>query len=138
MKEREIFVTENDLRRLTEVFRVTPALTGRNRQHYESLQEELDRARIVAPKDIPENVVTMNSLVRLKDLDTDEEKTYRLVFPEKADLSERAISVLAPIGTAMLGQREGDTVEWEVPAGTKRLLILEVAYQPERLGNYGL
>ncbi len=136
MKDREIFITENDLKRLTEVFQITPSLSGRNRQHYEDLQNELDSAVIVDPKNVPEDVVTMNSLVRLKDLDTDEEKTYWLVFPEKANPSNNALSVLAPIGTAILGQREGDTIEWEGPSGIKRLIILEVTYQPERLGNY--
>lgn len=136
MRDREIVITESDLKRLTKVFQVTPSLQGRNRQHYEDLQEELDRARIVDPKEVPEDVVTMNSLVRLKDLDTSEEKTYWLVFPEKANISRQAVSVLAPIGTALLGCREGDTVEWEVPRGTKRFMIIEVAYQPERLGNY--
>ena len=136
MRDREIVITESDLKRLTEVFQITPSLRGRNRQHYENLQEELDRARIVDPKDVPEDVVTMNSLVRLKDLDTSEEKTYWLVFPEKSNISQQAISVLAPIGTALLGCREGDTIEWEAPRGTKRFMIIEVAYQPERLGNY--
>ncbi|MDD5245598.1 MAG: GreA/GreB family elongation factor, partial [Syntrophorhabdaceae bacterium] len=90
------------------------------------------------PKNIPDNVVTMNSIVRIKDLDTGEEKTFTLVFPGKTNITEKAISILAPIGTALIGYGEGDIIEWKVPAGTKRFQVMEVIYQPERLGNYDL
>ena len=138
MTDRKIFITEHDIGRLNESFQVTPALVGRNRQHYENLQEKLDRAEIVEPKNIPEDVITMNSQIRLKNLDTGEEVTYWLVFPDKTNVSPNALSILAPIGTALLGYKEGDIIEWEVPSGIKRLLVLEVIYQPERLGNYEL
>ena len=73
-----------------------------------------------------------------KDMDTGEEKTLVLVFPGKANATDNAVSILAPIGTALIGYREGANIEWEVPAGTKRLQVVEVVYQPERLGNYDL
>lgn len=59
-----------------------------------------------------------------------------MVFPGKANVDQKAISVLAPMGTALLGYREGDVIEWEVPAGTRRLKVLEVMYQPERAGDF--
>jgi len=90
----------------------------------------------VEPKNIPHDVITMNSVVRIKDLDTNEEKTFALVFPGKAKVAEKAISILAPVGTALIGYREGDIIEWEVPAGKKRLQVMEIVYQPERVGNY--
>jgi len=138
MTDRKIFITENDMWRLNRSFQITTALVGRNRQHFENLQEKLDRAEIVEPKKIPEDVITMNSQIRLRNLDTSEEMTYWLVFPDKTNVSPNALSVLAPMGTALLGYKEGDIIELDVPGGTKKLLVLEVIYQPERLGNYEL
>jgi regulator of nucleoside diphosphate kinase len=80
----------------------------------------------------------MNSKARLLDLDDQEEVTYTLVFPENASLEHNRISVIAPIGTAMLGQREGDEFEWEVPAGRTRLKVVKVLFQPEAAKQYEL
>lgn len=135
MKRREIYITEHDMERLRALIEI---YNGNDAPYLERLEEELDRARIVDAKDIPSDVVTMNSIVRIKDLDSREEKTVVLVFPGKTDATEKAISILAPVGTALIGYGEGDTIEWEVPAGTKKLQIIEIIYQPERLGNYDL
>ena len=72
----------------------------------------------------------MNSTVRLRDLETGEEETYTLVYPDEADIGENKLSVLAPVGTALLGYRAGDVVEWPVPAGVRRFRIEEVVSQP--------
>ncbi len=135
MKQREIYITEHDMKRLRALIEI---YNGKDRPYIELLEEELERAKVVDPKSIPNDVVTMNSVVRIKDLDTNEEKTFTLVFPGKRGVTENALSILAPIGTALLGYREGDIVEWEVPAGMKRFQIMEIIYQPERLGNYEL
>ena len=103
-----------------------------------SLKEELDRAQIVLPKDIPSDVVTMNSRVRLSDMSKGEEQVYTLVFPRDADTVTGKISVLAPVGTAILGYRVGDMIEWQVPAGKRKLKIEEIIYQPEAAGDYHL
>ena len=76
----------------------------------------------------------MNSVVRLRDLDSGETEEYELVYPADADMAHNRISVLAPIGTAILGYRLGDVIEWPVPAGLRRLRVEEVLYQPERAG----
>ena len=80
----------------------------------------------------------MNSTVVLTDLDTREEETYTLVYPENADTAQGKVSILAPIGTAMLGYRVGDVFEWEVPAGKRRLKVEKIVYQPEASGDYDL
>jgi regulator of nucleoside diphosphate kinase len=80
----------------------------------------------------------MNSQVLLCDIDTLETMTYTLVFPKDADIDSGSISVLAPVGTAILGYRQGDIVEWPVPAGIRRLRIEKVLYQPEAAGDYTL
>ena len=76
----------------------------------------------------------MNSVVRLRDLDSGETEEYELVYPADADVSLNRISILAPIGTAILGYRLGDVIEWPVPAGLRRFRVDEVLYQPERAG----
>jgi regulator of nucleoside diphosphate kinase len=135
MKEREIYITRRDIQRLRSIIEI---YNGNDAPYVERLEEELDRAKIVDSRDIPSDVVTMNSIVRIKDMDSGDEKTLILVFPGKKDATEKAVSMLAPIGTALIGYREGDSIEWEVPAGKKRLQITEIIYQPERLGNYDL
>ncbi len=98
----------------------------------------MERAQIVDAKDIPPNVITMRSTVRLKDLVSGEANIYSLVFPTEANFSHGKISVLAPIGTAILGYRTGDTIEWVVPSGMRKLKVDKVLYQPEAAGDYEL
>ena len=78
----------------------------------------------------------MNSKVVLRDVDTSAEMTYSLVFPKNADVDAGAISILAPVGTAILGYREGDVIEWPVPSGMRRIRIEEILYQPEAAGDF--
>ncbi len=138
MEPRDIYITNYDLSRLKELLQVSLSFAEKDRELLESLQEELDRAHIVESTAIPHDVVTMNARVRLRDLETNEEMIYTLVFPSEANVAQQKISVLAPIGTAILGYRIGDTVEWRVPAGIRRLRIEEILYQPEAAGHYHL
>ncbi|MDR4458971.1 MAG: nucleoside diphosphate kinase regulator [Nitrospirales bacterium] len=140
MEHRDIYITEFDLNRLTELLGVWQTFNGSKATsiHLESLIEELDRAHIVLPEDIPADVVTMNSRVRLSDPSKEEDLIYTLVFPRDADSGAGKISVLAPIGTAILGYRVGDIIEWPVPLGTRKVKIEEVLYQPEAAGDFHL
>lgn len=138
MEARDIDITEFDLGRLMELLEVGIAFRGKDGEHLVALQKELDRAREVEPGGIPADVVTMNSRVRLKYLDTGEERIVTLVFPADADAAQDRISILAPIGTAILGYRVGDVLEWRVPAGLRKLRIEEILYQPEAAGDYHL
>jgi regulator of nucleoside diphosphate kinase len=138
MSDKPIQITELDLERLQKLIEDAQQTEYRGSDSLVHLQEELNRAEIVAPQDISEGVVTMNSTVVLLDLETGEEETYTLVLPERADLARGRISVLAPIGTAMLGYEAGDIFEWEVPAGTRRLKVQHILYQPEAAGDYHL
>jgi len=88
----------------------------------------------VRPNKVPRNAVTMNSTVTLRDLDTGEKETYTLVYPDQADIANSRLSVLAPVGTAILGQRVGDEIKWKVPSGWRRLKVQRVISQPEREG----
>jgi regulator of nucleoside diphosphate kinase len=133
----KIYITEFDSRRLRELIDAAAEFGDkRTLQYLNELSDELDRAELVRPEEIPNDVITMNSTFRLQDLDNGGEAVYSLVFPADADSLRGKISVLAPIGTAVLGYRVGDTVEWDVPAGLKRLIVREIVYQPEAAGDY--
>ena len=108
------------------------------KEQIERLEKELDKAFVVEPKDIPADVVTMNTKLRLLDETSGEEKNISLVFPSDADFDKNRISILAPVGTALLGYRVGDIVEWNVPSGTKSFRIMETIYQPEAAGDYNM
>lgn len=137
-KEKTIYITDHDLNRLRRLLDSKGRLEGRDQQYLRDLKQELDRAVVVAATDIPPNVVTMNSRVSLRDLDTDELAEYTLVFPGSADIRRGRLSVLAPIGTALLGCQEFDTIEWKVPVGVKRFRIDRILYQPEAAEAYHL
>jgi regulator of nucleoside diphosphate kinase len=100
-------------------------------ERLDDLQNELNRAIVVKSSKVPPEVVTMNSRVRIRDLNSGREFTYQIVFPRDADMAKNRISVLAPIGTALLGYRAGSAVEWRVPSGKRRFRIVDVEYQPE-------
>lgn len=136
-KTRTIVLTESDRLRLTRLLDITEAQAGERSDYLTALRSELDRARVVPPEEVPEDVITMNSAVRLRDLSSGEAVQYTLVYPARADISEGRLSVLAPVGTAIIGHREGDTIEWSVPSGLRRLQVEQVVYQPERAGEYG-
>ncbi len=135
MNPRDIYITEFDLNRLRDVLKARINAKVRDRDHLDSLENELDRAHIVDPPAIPHDVVTMNSQVRIEDLETGKENVYKLVFPSEASIPENKLSILAPIGTALLGSRAGGTVDWRVPAGRRTMRIKEVLYQPEAAGD---
>lgn len=134
MNHRTIYITNTDMRRLQPLIETMKS----SRDDLRGLQAELEHARVVAPAEVPPDVITMNSKARLRDLETGEEVTYTLVFPDQANIEQGRISVVAPVGTAMLGHRVGDEFEWEVPAGPVRLRVEEVLYQPEAAGHYHL
>lgn len=137
--DRTINITSKDRERLLKLINEEREFgSGRNKEFLRDLELELNRANIVPPESIPGDSITMNSTVLLSDLETGEETTYTLVYPEAADLTENRISVLAPIGTAILGFREGDIVDWKIPDGTVKLKVEKILYQPEAAGNYEL
>jgi regulator of nucleoside diphosphate kinase len=133
-----IYITENDYNRLNSLIDRAREHNGTDREYVNKLEAELERAEIVDPTAMPADVITMRSKVRLKDLLSGESNTYSLVFPTEANFVEGKISVLAPIGTAILGYRQGDTIEWRVPAGVRKLKVEEILYQPESAGDYEL
>lgn len=138
MSNKPIQITELDLRRLQQLLEEASHTNFRGREDLANLNAELTRAEVVAPQEVSRHVITMNSTVVLADLDTGDEETYTLVFPDAADIASGKISVLAPVGTGMLGYEVGDVFEWTVPDGTRRLQVRQILYQPEAAGDFHL
>ena len=133
-KTRTIYITEYDFERLQEMLR-TARHSGYTQDCVEKLKEEIERARIVSSEKIPGDLVTMNSRIVLEDEQTYQEFTFQVVFPSDSDVDAGKISILAPVGRALLGYKVGDTVEWKAPRGMRRLKIIKMLYQPESEGD---
>lgn len=118
-----IYITEQDARRLRALTQSASAREAVGAQALNRLNAELDRAKIVTESELPADAITMNSTAELEDLDDGEILKFTLVFPESADTFEGRISILAPLGMAMLGYRVGNEFEWPVPNGTIRVRV---------------
>jgi len=136
MSRKQIYITEFDRERLEGLLgqRWHPDLD----RYLGALRAELDRAKVVPSRKIPPDVITMNSTASLVDVETSEAEEYTLVFPQDADTDAGKVSVMAPLGTAMLGYRVGDVFEWDMPMGRIRWRVDRVIYQPEAAGDYHL
>lgn len=132
MARKKIIITQHDHDRLEELFLSAFANAFCDKPYLNDLRGELDIAQIVEPDEVPCDVITMNSTVRLRDLKTKETETFTLVYPEEANIADGKLSILAPLGTAILGYRVGDSVRWNVPSGVGRWLVEELNFQPER------
>lgn len=135
MMKGDIYITKVDRDKLLGILSKTISLNAQDRSLLQSLENELARAHIVDPSEIPPDVITMNSQISVEDLTTGLEETYTVVFPGHANYKEKKISVLAPVGTALLGYRVGDVLEWEMPRETRRLKVKKILYQPEANGQ---
>jgi len=136
--DRKIFITTTDAERLRNLIQDMKNPNDHERIYLKLLTEELLRAEVVEPQKIPRDIVTMNSLVKFRDMETREVYMYSIAYPANSDFEKGRISVLAPIGMALLGYRVGDVVEWPVPAGMRRLKVEEVLFQPEAAGQFEL
>lgn len=135
-RARKIVITKADRARLGTLLEQAMYDRMVDRRYLDALEIEVERARVVDTAAVPADVITMNSTVRLRDLDTDELLEFTLVYPEEANAEQNRVSVLAPVGTAIIGYRVGDTIEWPVPAGKIRLAVEQVLYQPEMAGAF--
>ena len=125
MRERPIVISESDAARLRELLGAR-AYAQRDQDHIHELAGELERALIAEPENVPGDVVTMHTRVRVLDLVSGERRELELVLPHESDPAAGRISVLAPLGTALLGYREGDDVEWLMPGGLRSLRVERV------------
>lgn len=137
MAKRRIVLTEEDSARLVEL--VTELRVSRDADmqgRLDMLEAELNRAVTVKPQDVPGDVVTMNSCVQFHEIASGEAMTCTITYPRDADIAGNKVSVLAPIGMALIGYRVGDIVTWRVPAGKRRFHIDRILFQPEAAGLF--
>ena len=124
---KELVMLADDYNLLTSYLRGVKSKTAFDRKNAEDLQAELKKAKLVDKKDdFPLDVVRINSTVKIKAEEKEEIMEFMLVTPDKADIKDKKISVMAPIGTALIGFRKGQQVKWRVPAGQRTFTIVEV------------
>lgn len=138
MARRKIYITQQDAGRLREWLHLSGPRHDKDRANLDVLRRELERARLVEPDAVPPDVVTMHSRVRLADPRTNQKMCCTLVFPEDAVATAERISVLAPLGAAILGCRSGDVIRFEAPGGRRTVRIVDILYQPEAAGHFHL
>lgn len=133
---KNIFVTDFDMKRFSWLISNSHRFSNIDKEYLLELKDELTHAVVLQPQEIPSDVVTMSSKIRIKYLDTGEEATFTLVFPFDADLAQGKLSILAPLGVAVIGSRIGDEAEWEMPGGKRKIRVEEILYQPEAAGYF--
>jgi regulator of nucleoside diphosphate kinase len=138
MQDRTLYITKFDLERLEDLLAAAREFNYRDRGDLEELEAELQEGKLVDSKSVPSNVVTMNSRVELIDVDENKSMIFTLTFPKDADIDAGKLSVLSPVGTAIIGRSEGDVIEWRVPARFRRFKIQKLLYQPEAAGDFHL
>ncbi len=138
MNSPRLYITDHDLKSLRQVIADAHWLRARPLAELQQLETELERRAPVAAQDVPADVITLNSQVQLFDLETGDTFACTLVLPHAADLAHFKLSILAPIGLALLGHRVGDVIEWSGPGGVQRLKVVMLIYQPEAAGEYSL
>jgi regulator of nucleoside diphosphate kinase len=122
----ELVLRTDDYKILISYLNGGNAKTAFDPRNAAELHAELKKARLVDKENFPEDVVRINSTVRIKAEEKNEVMQFMLVTPDKANIKEKRISIMAPIGTALIGFRKGQQVKWKVPAGVKTFTILEV------------
>jgi regulator of nucleoside diphosphate kinase len=136
--ETQLQITLLDYQRLNNLIQSMKSRTKDDLQNLEVLENEIDRAKRIEPRKITPEVVTMNSELELMDLDAKRLMKFRLVYPQDADFKAGRLSVLSPLGSALIGYSTGSEVSFRVPAGEKRVRIERILYQPEANGEYTL
>lgn len=121
-----VILLKNDYDILNGYVKNLKGMQVNEKENFGKLYQELKKAQIVTPENFPDDVVRLDSTVVIRDIKTNRDMTITIVLPQKADIKQRKVSVLAPIGTALIGFRKGQTVSWQVPSGKKDFKIMEV------------
>ena len=135
---KKVTLTKNDYTRIYKA--ITDAKNSKtiNSNEAEKLLSELSKAEIVPSEKIDNDVVTMNSEVKLFFENTQKEQSFKIVYPQDSNLKENKISIFSPIATALIGYKIGDEIEWIVPGGMTKIKIVDLIYQPEVAGDFDL
>lgn len=137
LSPKDVVITEVDFDRLSGMVD-SPRYRATHSALLRTLKSELSRGRVVASGEVPRGIVTMHTRLRVQDLKSRESEIYTLVYPDEADIEQGKLSILAPLGTALLGTRAGQTITFDAPGGQRRLRIEKILYQPEAAGDFHL
>lgn len=127
-----------DISRIQNCIKAALRTNSINQKEAASLIKEIQSASVVDPEQVPSNVVTMNTIVRISFLNTNKTVEFQIVYPDQANVKENKISIFSPIATALIGYKIGDEIDWIVPAGVTKLRIDAILYQPEAAGHYSI
>ena len=138
MSQQKVLITKSDRERLLAVLARLRDWGDTPPDNLSDLAERLQAAIAIDTVDVPRSVITMNSLVGLRDVELNEKLSCTLSYPEEADVVKHKVSVMVPLGSRMLGAREGDVIECPVPSGLRTLRVERVFYQPEAARDFHL
>jgi regulator of nucleoside diphosphate kinase len=134
----KIILSKLDYSRINKCINEARRLNTIGVNEVENLLHELHSAEVVDPNEIPSDVVTMNSIVKISFMNTNKTTQFQIVYPDQAKIKENKISIFSPVATALIGYKVNDEIEWIVPSGLTKLRIDEIIYQPEAAGDYDL
>jgi regulator of nucleoside diphosphate kinase len=138
MIQQKVLITQSDRERLLTLLTRLRDWGDTPADHLSALERRLEAATVIETADVPRTVVTMNSLVGLRDVDLNQKFSCTLSYPEDADVTKHKVSVTVPLGNRLLGAREGDTIECPVASGLRTLRVERVYYQPEAARDFQL
>jgi regulator of nucleoside diphosphate kinase len=124
-----VILREDDYQILISYLKDTRYVKLHDAKNAQELGEELKKAKLVTKDEFPGDVVRLNSRITIKESGNNKVMNITLVTPDKADMKERKISVMAPVGTALIGFRKGQKISWQVPAGKRTFTIMDVINQ---------
>ncbi len=131
----QLIINKNDYSRIHHCITTARQNNTIKKEEAEKLASELKNAKLVEPKEIPGDVVTMNSVVKIHFQNSKEQMEFTLVYPKDANVKERKISIFSAVACALIGYRVGDEIEWQLPSGMTKIVIDEIIYQPEAAGD---
>ncbi len=134
----QLIINKNDFTRIHQSINLAKQSNAIKKAEAEQLLNELKSAKIVEPKDIPRDVVTMNSEVKIHFQNNKQQMKFKLVYPKDANLKENKISIFSSVASALIGYKVGDEIEWLLPTGLTKIVIDEITYQPEAAGDLDL
>jgi regulator of nucleoside diphosphate kinase len=134
----KIILSELDVARIRKSIGKAKESKSISESETESLLKELDGATVVKSREMPKDIVTMNSVVKITFMKTNKQIELSIVYPDQANTNENKISIFSPIAAALIGYKVGDTIDWIVPSGPTSIRVDEIIYQPEAAGDFDL
>ena len=134
----KIIISKQDSTRIHNAIRDAKLKNTIKKEDAEKLLAELHSAKIVPSAEVPKDVVTMNSIVKIHFENNTKPVQFQIVYPEQANMKENKISIFSPVASALIGYRVNDEIDWVIPSGMTKIIIDEIIYQPEAAGDFDL